>query len=324
MININSPFFSIIIPVYKVEDYLKECLDSVLEQTFSDYECILVDDGSPDNCPAICDEYSEKYNNFFVIHQDNKGLSEARNTGIRQAKGEYLIFLDSDDKLANNNVLTSLYIFIMNNTVSVIFCPCFARFSNMNSSPFPQFREQQKLTHTQLFEYVKNGGGLFAAWLFIVKRITLIDYKIYFRKDILHEDMEWIPRLLICNPELVCVYPSEFYLYRHRVGSITSRYTQKRIDSISVIISSLNSLVYDIQHEEFIDKWINFLCYQMFCNFVFIYFENHKLYEHNKNILQLIFKENKAHFSFRNKFIFFLSKIFSWTFLFHVYRILKK
>ena len=88
---------SIIIPIYKVEPWLRPCLDSVLAQTFRDYECILVDDGSPDGCPAICDEYAGRDPRFRVIHKENGGLSDARNAGLDAAAGEYLYFLDSDD-----------------------------------------------------------------------------------------------------------------------------------------------------------------------------------------------------------------------------------
>ena len=93
-----------IVPVYKVEKYLKRCVDSILAQTYENIELILVDDGSPDNCPKICDDYAEKYPNIKVIHKENGGLSDARNAGIiyvREAadEGDYLSFVDSDDYL---------------------------------------------------------------------------------------------------------------------------------------------------------------------------------------------------------------------------------
>lgn len=89
--------FSIIIPCYKVEQYLHQCVDSVLAQTYEDYEVILVDDGSPDNSPAICDEYGKKTDKVKVIHKPNGGLSDARNAGLDVARGEFVLFLDSDD-----------------------------------------------------------------------------------------------------------------------------------------------------------------------------------------------------------------------------------
>lgn len=91
------PEVSVVVPAYKVEPYLRQCVDSVLAQTFTDYELILVDDGSPDACGEICDEYAAQDGRIRVIHQENGGLGKARNTGMDQAVGKYLIFLDSDD-----------------------------------------------------------------------------------------------------------------------------------------------------------------------------------------------------------------------------------
>ena len=91
---------SVIIPVYRVEQYLRRCVDSVLAQTYSRIQVILVDDGSPDDCPAICDAYAAKDDRVQVIHQENAGLSGARNAGIEAAEGQYLAFVDSDDYLA--------------------------------------------------------------------------------------------------------------------------------------------------------------------------------------------------------------------------------
>lgn len=91
------PALSIIVPVYKTEKYLPKCIDSILAQTFVDFELILIDDGSPDHCSEICDEYALKDGRIIVIHQENKGVSAARNAGLDIAKGEYIGFVDSDD-----------------------------------------------------------------------------------------------------------------------------------------------------------------------------------------------------------------------------------
>ena len=93
---------SIIVPVYNVEPYLHRCIDSILAQTFTDFELILVDDGSPDNCPAICDEYAEKDPRIVVIHKENGGVSSARNNGLSIATGQKIVFCDSDDELPQN------------------------------------------------------------------------------------------------------------------------------------------------------------------------------------------------------------------------------
>lgn len=93
----NTPIISVIVPVYNVEKYLPQCLDSILGQTFTDFEVLLIDDGSPDRCGEICDEYAKKDERVRVCHQQNAGLSCARNTGLRYAKGTYVAFIDSDD-----------------------------------------------------------------------------------------------------------------------------------------------------------------------------------------------------------------------------------
>lgn len=98
------PCVSIIVPVYKVERFLRRCLDSLLNQTYQDLEVIMVDDGSPDQCPVICDEYAKKHPNFFVIHKENGGLSSARQAGFEQAKGTYVLFVDSDDYIDSRMV----------------------------------------------------------------------------------------------------------------------------------------------------------------------------------------------------------------------------
>ena len=98
----NAPFLSVIIPIYKVEDYLERCVKSVLNQDFKDIEVILVDDGSPDRCPQICDEFAKTDERIKVLHKPNGGLSDARNVGMDVATGEYLMFADSDDFLFQN------------------------------------------------------------------------------------------------------------------------------------------------------------------------------------------------------------------------------
>ena len=103
------PEISVIIPVFKVEKYLRECVDSVLSQTFANFECIVVDDCSPDNCPAICDEYAEMDSRVKVIHNtQNQGQSLVRETGLSRSSGNYILFVDSDDWI-EPNMLEKLY-----------------------------------------------------------------------------------------------------------------------------------------------------------------------------------------------------------------------
>ena len=113
------PEISIIVPIYNVEQYLKRCVDSILAQTFKDFELILVDDGSPDSCPFICDEYARIDSRIKVIHKANGGLSDARNAGLEMAMGNYIAFVDSDDWIASDTY-EYLYELIKKNKADVV------------------------------------------------------------------------------------------------------------------------------------------------------------------------------------------------------------
>ena len=112
---------SMIIPVYEVEAYLGECLETVLNQTYKNLEIILIDDESPDRCPEICDQYAQKDERIKVIHQKNGGAANARNHGLDMATGEYICFIDSDDKIENNYV-EKLLGAIKENKAEVVVC----------------------------------------------------------------------------------------------------------------------------------------------------------------------------------------------------------
>ena len=114
-----TPFFSIILPIYNVEKYLDRCVESVVNQDFDDYEMILVDDGSTDNCPKICDNYAEKYPFVKVVHKRNGGLSSARNAGLEVASGKYVFWIDSDDWIQPNTFKT-IYNALLKNSVDVL------------------------------------------------------------------------------------------------------------------------------------------------------------------------------------------------------------
>lgn len=116
-----TPKISCIVPVYNVEKYLRRCVDSILNQTFTDFELILVDDGSLDNSPAICDEYAVKDSRIKVIHKVNGGVSSARNVGLDVAKGEWICFVDSDD-LIEADYMQKMYEAAINNNSDFIMC----------------------------------------------------------------------------------------------------------------------------------------------------------------------------------------------------------
>ena len=116
-----KPLISVIVPIYKVEKYLAICVDSLLRQSYGNLEVILVDDGSPDECPAICDKYQNKDNRIKVIHKKNGGLSDARNVGLDIAQGEYVAFVDSDD-FVDEDYIYKLYNALQQNRTSIAVC----------------------------------------------------------------------------------------------------------------------------------------------------------------------------------------------------------
>lgn len=116
-----SPQISIIIPIYNVERYLRQCIDSILAQTFTDFELLLIDDGSPDGCPAICDEYAEKDARIRVFHKQNGGVTSARNKGLNNANGNWIIYIDGDDWIEPTYV-EELYNAAINNEADIAIC----------------------------------------------------------------------------------------------------------------------------------------------------------------------------------------------------------
>lgn len=258
---------SFIVPIYGVEQYLHKCVDSLLHQDYDNYEIILVDDGSPDNCPAICDEYAANYATIRVIHRENGGLSAARNSGIELARGEYICFVDSDDYW-EENVLGGLMGQIEREQLDVLrFGYQNVRIQDGKYTIFQPYKYTQKPSKTR--GVVK--GDVFLndrmwyyncyAWHFVLKRSLLLSEEgrgkgtghreqdtgnCLFTEGILYEDTDWTPRML-CKAERVNDTPLIVYNYLMRDGSITQVATwekrKKAVESKFVVIETLNMLL---------------------------------------------------------------------------------
>jgi glycosyltransferase involved in cell wall biosynthesis len=215
---------SIIVPVFNVEKYLSKCLDSLLDQDIpkSEYEIIIINDGSTDCSAVICESYKNMNENVILISQENMGLGVARNTGIRQSKGKYIQFVDSDDYL-EKNVLKQLVdkmdsdnldILRFNyqnvNEQYIIFQP------NKTIKPFVDYSDSITAGHKFLTE--KLGYACYA-WQFIIQAELLKPQNNYFKKEIYFEDTEWTPRILL-QVERVCSTKAIVYNYLMRQGSI--------------------------------------------------------------------------------------------------------
>ena len=226
--------FSIIVPVYNVEAYLKRCLDSLAGQTYKNIEIILVDDGSTDSCPEICDEYAGKDPRMRACHKKNGGLSDARNFGMERARGEYIIFVDSDDYIKENACETFYETIIAHPGADIIAAniervgvpvPSVEMYSQtkeiVSGQEFLKFQLEQK---TMFVSACRN----------IYRRNFLSEKNLRFRSNIYHEDEEWTPRVFLQAETVICT-DCVFYNHFIRKGSITQqKHTKKATDIICI------------------------------------------------------------------------------------------
>ena len=214
-----TPMISIIVPIYKVEKYLSKCIDSILSQTFTDFELILVDDGSPDSCGKLCDEYALKDNRIKVIHKENGGLSDARNAGIKVAKGKYLGFVDSDDYIAPD-MYELLYRLLTESNAEIAVCDAVLvdeeTEANYTESTELYVLEREKALQEMIFK------RLFAvnAWNKLYKRELFSN--ILYPKGMLYEDLATTYKL-IDKTQRVVYTPAKKYAYVQRQGSIMNQ-----------------------------------------------------------------------------------------------------
>lgn len=226
--------FSIIIPIYKVEGYIKQCVESVLKQDFTDYELILVDDGSPDKCGEICDEYANLYTNVKTLHKKNGGLSDARNHGLQVAQGEYIIFLDGDDWISEG-CLRAFDEAIGTDHPNVLETTLIEAFDDKIEIRDRKFGEYLKEPFTR--ERAIKWACVFShnTWP-VPKKIYelsfLKEHELRFLKGRLHEDLDWTCRVMYCAKSYKgCVYP--WYYHRmEREGSITNDIKAKNITDV--------------------------------------------------------------------------------------------
>lgn len=247
-----KPLVSVVIPVYKTEKFLEKCVASVLNQTYGNIEIILVDDGSPDGSPAICDALSTEHENIRVIHKENGGLSDARNFGLREAKGVYVCFIDSDDYWDESDALQNMTELAIKENADLVTYGLKKALASDGSVVMEKkymLEDYEGLSFTELFsKMVKEGKVNISACLKLIRREFLISNNLFFEVGIKTEDLEWAIRLFACEPKL-SMYFHSVYVYRiGRVGSITSTKDYKHlkdfcniIDSSIKVIGSANS-----------------------------------------------------------------------------------
>jgi glycosyltransferase involved in cell wall biosynthesis len=228
----NAPLISVIVPIYNVERYLRKCVDSILHQTYSNLEILLVDDGSPDGCPAICDEYAAQDSRIKVIHKKNGGLSDARNAALDVMQGEYVTFVDSDDYIANDYVET-LYHLLHENSADIS-CIQFTKVhegdipSNISSNDvFEVLTPYEALRKLLYFDGLETcaHGKLYKASLF--DDIRYPDGKLF-------EDLGTTYKLFLKSSMIVNSNAKKYYYLQRKNSIETSSFSPKKMDLLEM------------------------------------------------------------------------------------------
>ncbi len=263
--NKKEALISIIVPVYKVEEYLNKCIDSILNQAYKNLEVILVDDGSPDRCGEICDEYAQKDDRVRVVHKQNGGLSDARNAGIDAATGEYLMFVDSDDYI-HPEMAAKLYEALARDEADMALCNFLYVDENgektdeeNDNSPI----KDEVLTRDEAFCKALRS---YKKWYYVVAWNKLYKKEIFktlrFPYGKVHEDEFVIHKVLGACAKISCI-SDPLYYYVQRTGSIMSaEYSVKRLDIVEAFFDRTEFFLERNMREEAIrayDMGIGFL-----------------------------------------------------------------
>lgn len=221
---------SIIVPIYKVEKYLDRCIRSIVEQSYQNLEIILVDDGSTDNCPAICDAWAEKDNRIKVVHKENGGLSDARNAGLAVATGEFISFIDSDDYVAPEFICV-LYEALINTGAEIVECATDYMDEDdhiLRHRPAANTRQMGRIE--ALRRLVLEDGVYQTVWNKLYRRDVIAE--ILFEKGKYNEDEFWT-YLIFDHIETLAVVQQPLYYYLQRGSSIIGTgYNIRRLDGV--------------------------------------------------------------------------------------------
>ncbi|MFY8331105.1 glycosyltransferase family 2 protein [Vagococcus carniphilus] len=256
--------FSIIIPIYNVENCLESTLESVLKQTKKNYEVLLIDDGSTDKSSDICKKYCNEENNWFYFKKQNGGLSDARNYGLKKAKGEYIIFLDGDDQIIEETTKYFEKVIEDNTELDVITGLGERVEENKNTNFEVTLREGIYDGETYFFTEMSANTLNMAVWLRIYSKKYLKKNNLWFKFNRLHEDEEFSPRVLL---EAKKIYVTNFLFYKYliREDSITQakNKTQNGLDIIQTmreLDEYTNSRNTTVEIKNLIDNYIVFQC----------------------------------------------------------------
>lgn len=236
---------SVVLPIYNVEKYLNRCVKSVINQSYKNLEIILVDDGSPDNCPTLCDEWAKKDNRIKVVHKKNAGLGYARNTGIENATGEYICFFDSDDYIALDTIEKAYSLAIQEKSDMVVFGFCNVKPNGATGKAVVPHTEKTTFSGKEVQDVfladligpdVKNGKQTdlwMGAWacLYSLEMIERASWRFVSERKIISEDIYSLLGLYK-YVNRVSVLSEALYFYCENVGSLTHTYKKDRYNKI--------------------------------------------------------------------------------------------
>lgn len=207
----NQPFFSIIVPAYKVEHFIARCIKSIIEQSFRNFELLLIDDGSPDKSGEICDLYAQQDNRIIVTHSKNGGVSKARNIGIEQAKGNFLLFIDADDCLYDNTTLEYIARNI-HNTQADIYQYATAE-NNKGTISLKNSFDSIKVYNIKTYAHSKNAKG--TVWSYVFKNQILTQYHIRFPEGVRISEDQAFTYSYFTYCDNIAILPRTCYTYYH-------------------------------------------------------------------------------------------------------------
>jgi len=291
----DSPLFSIILPIYNVEKYIDRCMNTILNQEFSDYEIILVDDGSTDSCPELCDRYGEFSKKIKVLHKKNGGLSSARNAGLNIAAGKYIFWLDSDDYLPMGT-LKQLGEILYKNDVDILKFNYIRQPDNIviNSILKPGSYDRKQIEEIVIPLALKNTSEfIMSAWSHIYKREFIKKNNLNFvsERQIGSEDYLFNLHAFLAANSLLAI-KGALYDYDYREGSLSQKYRENLIEKYRQLYISMQKLV--TQYHVF-DRYFKMLQYFYVwnCYYVLIFNEmritcNHNKKDRNVNIRKLL------------------------------------
>lgn len=237
---------SFIVPVYKVEAYLRQCIESLTHQTYRVIEVILVDDGSPDSSPQLCDTLASEDARIKVIHKENGGLSDARNAGLLAATGEYVVFVDGDDFWLDNNALQQL-VDVVKPELDFIGYNCSYYYPDSETYSawvaYDEVLEKPTDKNTAMRTLVKSGTFPMSACLKLIKQSFLMKNKLFFKKGQIAEDIPWFINVLEATSK--CCFVNQYiYAYRQNVaGSISNTRDRKSFEHLFDIFKTELSLI---------------------------------------------------------------------------------